>query len=478
MIAALIKKVPRYKWLIAISDLFVLHLSYFVAIKLILFYQNLTPSSYHYLLFIVYSLILLFAMQYNSMYKRRVLFTYINQSVQILKAISYSSIIFILLLYFIRPFGIFIESRMVFIGLNIIPFLMLWIVRTQVVIRVFRSRLIGNMVRENVVIYGASEKGKILAASLDDNRGINTNIMGFVDSNLPRGQKIFREYEVIGSLEDTRELAKDYPITAIYIALDGGTIENLFASIKICSSFCQYVYVSSEILDILPDDVREENIYGSSIVRTNGHKHDFYSIYIKRIIDIIGSSFILICLSPFFIILAILIKISSKGPILFKQTRVGIHRKEFDMYKFRSMVMSDIGEDSRKRQMVEFMTGDNGPNNDKIVSKGRVTRIGSFIRKFSIDELPQLWNVVKGDMSLVGPRPSLPYEAEHYSNWHFTRLEIKPGCTGLWQVSKRYSRSYNDSVILDIYYVQNISVWLDIQILLKTVPAVLFGGRI
>jgi exopolysaccharide biosynthesis polyprenyl glycosylphosphotransferase len=477
MIKSLLKKYPKYKWFIAFSDLFVFLSSYLISTNLAIF--NRIPASQPNVIFVysLFTIFVLFAMQYNGLYKRRVLFTYINQAVQLSKVFLYSSIFFILFLYFFRPLGIFIESRMVFAGLTVIPFVLLWLVRTQIIIRIFQSELLGNMVRENVLIYGTGEKAKMIAASLENSGKMHTNIVGFIDDSSSQGAKIFNNYEVVGTSEEIDQISQKHSITAIYLAFDSGTIENLFSSIKTCSSVTQYLYVSSEILDILPDDIREDNILGSSLIRTCIHKQDFYSVYVKRFTDILLSSIALLIFSPLLVIIALLIKLTSSGPVLFKQIRVGIHGNKFGMYKFRSMVLDTKGEDIRKKQMVEFISGKHNPQDEKIVNASRITRIGSFIRKYSIDELPQLWNVIRGEMSLIGPRPSMLYEAEHYSNWHFIRLEERPGCTGLWQVSNRYSRSYDDSVILDIFYVQNISLWLDLQIMLKTIPAVLFGGR-
>ena len=477
MIKSLVNKYPKYKWLIAITDLLVLQLSYLISINMSSLerIQKLEPT--YFWVQLAFAPFLMFAMQYNSLYKRRVLFTYINQAVQLFKAFSYAGVFFVLFLYFFRPFGIFIESRMLFIGLTVIPMMILWLVRTQIIIRMFRGRLIGNIIRENVLIFGAGDRAKIIAASLDNNRSINTSILGFIDNSSSIGEKVFNDYKVIGTSNDISQISQSNSITAIYIAFEGGNVENLFKSIKLCSQFCQYLYVSSEILDILPDDIREDNIYGSSIIRTNIYKHDLYSVTIKRFIDILISFIGILLFMPLFIAISIFIKLSSKGPVLFKQSRVGINGTHFKMYKFRSMILDDEGEDIRQQKMVDFIAGNLHPQNEKIVNNSRITWIGSFIRKYSIDELPQLWNVLKGEMSLVGPRPSLPYEAEHYSSWHYTRLSGRPGCTGLWQVSNRYSRSYDDSMILDIYYVQNISLWLDLQILLKTIPAILFGGR-
>jgi exopolysaccharide biosynthesis polyprenyl glycosylphosphotransferase len=190
----------------------------------------------------------------------------------------------------------------------------------------------------------------------------------------------------------------------------------------------------------------------------------------KRSIDIIGAFIGIILLLPLFITVALLIKREdSKGSVIFKQTRVGKDGKEFHMYKFRSMV-SDAEE--KLVELLQFNEIEGAMF--KMKEDPRITIIGKFIRKTSIDELPQLWNVLKGDMSLVGPRPPLPREVTEYSSYHKQRLLVTPGCTGLWQVSGRNHMSFEEMVELDIQYISERSVFFDIMIILRTMK-VLFG---
>lgn len=190
----------------------------------------------------------------------------------------------------------------------------------------------------------------------------------------------------------------------------------------------------------------------------------------KRLIDIAGALAGLILLLPLFIIIYILIKKEdSKGPVFFKQIRVGKNEKEFHMFKFRSMV-SDAEE--KLLELLQFNEIEGAMF--KMKEDPRITKIGKFIRKTSIDELPQLWNVLKGDMSLVGPRPPLPREVAEYNNYHKQRLLVTPGCTGLWQVSGRNHMTFEEMVKLDIQYISERSVFIDIKIIFRTIK-VLFG---
>lgn len=198
-----------------------------------------------------------------------------------------------------------------------------------------------------------------------------------------------------------------------------------------------------------------------------------FSFYeaIKRLIDIICSFVGILVLSPLFIIIAIIIKFTSKGPVFFSQKRVGRNGKEFDMYKFRSMVVN-------AEELKEKLAAQNEMSGPmfKMKDDPRVTKVGKFIRKTSIDELPQLWNILKGDMSLVGPRPSLPKEVAQFDDWMYKRLEVKPGLTCYWQVSGRNNIDFEDWMKLDIKYVEERNLWIDIKLIFKTV-GVLFGDK-
>ena len=207
---------------------------------------------------------------------------------------------------------------------------------------------------------------------------------------------------------------------------------------------------------VINEKAKEENI--------------FYNI-IKRLIDIVASACGLIVLSPILLIVSILIKIESKGPVIFAQERVGKDLKTFKMYKFRSMV-NDAEELKEKLMKYNQMSGpmfkmDNDP---------RVTKIGKFIRKTSIDELPQLINVIKGDMSLVGPRPSLPKEVKEFEPWMKKRFQVKPGLTCYWQVSGRNNIDFEEWMKLDIKYIEDKSILLDIKLIVKT-AFLLFGDK-
>jgi len=204
---------------------------------------------------------------------------------------------------------------------------------------------------------------------------------------------------------------------------------------------------------------------------------------IKRAIDILGSSCAIVVLSPILLGIALAVKLTSRGPVLFRQERVGQYGTQFTFFKFRSMYLAN-DETIHKTYVTRFISGkhesDAPAERDhvfKIKDDPRVTRIGKLLRRSSLDELPQLINVLRGEMSLVGPRPPLPYEVDCYELWHKRRLlTVTPGITGLWQVSGRSRVRFDDMVRLDLKYAETWSVWLDIKILLRT-PAAVFSGQ-
>jgi len=202
---------------------------------------------------------------------------------------------------------------------------------------------------------------------------------------------------------------------------------------------------------------------------------------LKRVLDLMLASLILIVFFPLLLLIMLAIKIGSPGPVFYKQMRLGKKGKPFRFYKFRSMDVDR--DDGQHRSYVKslikvgwaYEVDENGKPLFKIRDDGRVTRVGRLIRKYNVDEFPQLLNVLRGEMSLVGPRPPLPQEYEDYSDWHRKRLDRIPGITGLWQVSGKNRVPFEEMVRLDIQYLENWSLWLDIKIILRTIPVMLKG---
>ena len=233
---------------------------------------------------------------------------------------------------------------------------------------------------------------------------------------------------------------------------------------------------------LLSEDKVQSNLFPLDIDETAKPRRLQYVL--KRMIDIMGSLVGIMLSLPVIFFTAITVKTTSPGPIIFKQTRMGMKGNRFAFYKFRSMY-SNSDDQVHRQYVTDLIQGNLKKINQgsgakpiyKMKTDPRITKVGRILRKTSIDELPQFFNVLKGDMSLVGPRPPLPYEVEKYEPWHLRRiLEVKPGITGLWQVDGRSQTSFNDMVRMDMRYVRNWSLWLDVEILLKTVKAVVHSN--
>lgn len=235
-----------------------------------------------------------------------------------------------------------------------------------------------------------------------------------------------------------------------------------------------YRYLDEKVIPLYVP-ASQERIIDEGLQRTSSMDRA-----LKRFLDFLFASFVLVFGFPFYTLIALLIKLTSEGPVLFVQERVGENGKVFKMYKFRTMMNRNC--DKEHREFAEnFIKGKmNGGDGNcrvfKLTKDPRVTSMGRFLRRTSLDELPQFINVFKGEMSLVGPRPPLPYELDHYKEWHKKRLAIKPGLTGLWQVSGRSTVPFDEMVMLDLYYIDNWSLLLDTKIVLRTLPVMLVGS--
>ena len=214
----------------------------------------------------------------------------------------------------------------------------------------------------------------------------------------------------------------------------------------------------------------DEYFFDGEPVLVEVHQLDTKYLFMKRVMDINLSALSLLCLAPLLALVAIAIKITSKGPILFAQQRVGLGGNSFRMFKFRTMV---INAEELKAQLAQ-KNEQSGPV-FKIKNDPRITKMGGFLRMHSIDELPQLWNVFRGDMSLVGPRPAVPSEVEKYRRWHARRVSVKPGLTCIWQVSGRNKINFEEWMRMDMRYISQQSIFLDIKLILLTVRVVLTG---
>lgn len=476
------KKVPKYKFYFAVFDLLILAGSfiisaYFVRYDKTLDFTSFIQISYPILiLFLIAAAFFIFIFQINSLYKINVIFNRAAHLTAIIKSLYYGTLNVVVISHLVKSSEI-LDSRLIIFLFVLILIPILYVLRVEVGRRILLQ--FKQQFNSNVVIVGDGTTGKLLATKLLFENPEGINILGFVVNHNIKEDKL-NGIEVLGTIDNIHEIDTQFNIDEIIIAIDDINYERLLEILDLCNSLNVTVKLTSELFDIVTKKVSTEKYAGIPVLGVSPHYSNRLTLRMKRLVDVLLSVTGLIILSPIFLIVAILVKLSSKGPIFFKQMRIGKDGRAFEFYKFRSMTVDETGEEERKKKMIEFIKNNDGIGPDtKIINKSRVTFIGKVIRKLSIDELPQLINVIKGDMSLVGPRPSLPYEFDNYDTWQKRRVNVLPGCTGVWQVWGRSSVSFKDSVVLDLYYVNNMSPWLDIQLILKTIPVMLFsrGGK-
>jgi lipopolysaccharide/colanic/teichoic acid biosynthesis glycosyltransferase len=279
-----------------------------------------------------------------------------------------------------------------------------------------------------------------------------------------------------GLVDDDKDTILSTILTRVSTALRGKLTLEQFNQVSI-----SFHFFPDDWDDDISGPPSNPALYPDLFMRDNGRR---FLLGIKRVMDIVGSALALILCSPLFLMMALAIKTSSKGPVVFKQQRVGQNGKRFTFLKFRSMHVEN-DPSVHKEYVTKLIAGQaerqgasgNGEGVYKLTSDRRVTRVGKFLRRTSLDELPQFVNVLRGEMSLVGPRPAIPYEVAAYQTWHRRRiLEVKPGITGLWQVNGRGRVRFDEMVRLDLQYARSWSPWLDINILVRTPRAVLKGA--
>jgi exopolysaccharide biosynthesis polyprenyl glycosylphosphotransferase len=275
---------------------------------------------------------------------------------------------------------------------------------------------------------------------------------------------------VISELEAV--LAQE-PIDEVFITLSWDKYGHLVETmVRLCEEQGILVHIQTALFEFRSAQWHVEELDGMPIVTIRSGPPDSWPLLVKRLIDMCGSTVLLLVMLPLFVLVAVLIKLDSPGPILFQQERIGLNKRRFRLSKFRTMVERA----EKQQQMLEHLNEADGPV-FKIKDDPRITRIGKFLRRFSIDELPQLFNVLKGDMSLVGPRPLPVRDIERIDvPWHKRRLSVKPGITCLWQVNGRSNIGFDDWVRMDLEYIDTWSLVLDMKILVKTILAVLRGA--
>ena len=325
-----------------------------------------------------------------------------------------------------------------------------------------------------MLIVGTNERAREFARKIEDKQELGYHLLGFVDEQW-KGNGDLGKYgwKLVSNINDFNAYIRDHVVDEVIIALPMKSL--YWEASKIFTTCEEQGIIVRNLQDIFNSKLarsKTEYFEGLSITTHFSGRLNGWQVPIKRVMDILLSVFPLIFLSPLFLLVALLIKLDSPGPVLFIQDRIGLNKRRFKLYKFRTMI---DGADKMQEEL-EVINEVSGPV-FKIKNDPRITQLGRILRRISIDELPQLFNVFKGDMSLVGPRP-LPIRDYNGFNLdiHRRRFSVRPGITCLWQVSGRSTIQFEKWMNLDLQYIDNWSLWMDFKILAKTIPAVLKGA--
>ncbi len=353
-----------------------------------------------------------------------------------------------------QPF--FNRTTYAFIWLTLITFM--FIQRT--LFFKFQNYLrVAGVVKTTALIYGAGEIGKKLLDKLHQSPKLGYYVAGFIDDASSLQNSIIKDVPVLGGFEELNTILRETKVKKLFIALPHLPQRVVEEVMRICrSKGCDFQMVPS-LYDIVIQRVELSEVDGIPLIGVSEPRYSLRTQVAKRFFDFTLATLLLVVLSPLFLAFAVLIKKYSKGPIFFRQKRVGKNGQEFDFYKFRSMYTDTP---------VYAKTPDSGHD-------ARITPIGRFLRRSSLDELPQLWNVIKGEMSLVGPRPEMPFIVNKYNELQRQRLNVRPGITGLWQISPDRKLAIHANMDYDIYYISNQSFLLDIVIMVRTAVSCLIG---
>jgi exopolysaccharide biosynthesis polyprenyl glycosylphosphotransferase len=320
------------------------------------------------------------------------------------------------------------------------------------------------------IIVGAGEVGRTVMRTMVAHPDLGYQIVGFVDDDPAKGTTDIGRFKGLGSLDTLAVLVQDEAIDEVIITLPWQYHRKIMAIMAQCERENVRARIVPDLFQMTLSRMSITEMAGIPLIGVKQARISPVTLFLKRAVDVVFSLIVLNITAPLMGLIALSIKLDSPGPVLFRQARVGKGGKPFTVYKFRSM---RTGAEEQKELLRDFNEAD-GPI-FKIKDDPRVTRTGRWLRRFSLDELPQFYNVLRGDMSIIGPRPPLAEEVAEYQPWHMRRLETAPGITGLWQVSGRSELPFDEMALLDIYYVEQWRPSLDLQILLRTIPTILFG---
>lgn len=414
----------------------------------------------------IFMIWLLIANQSAGLYTPRRGRTWASEIISIANAGTNAGLVVMALSFLLRPL-VFSRLMLVQAVVLVIIFLAVWRLVIRNVMRQLQKRGIGV---DNVLVVGADELGLSVLRTIVSRPDLGYRAIGFVDDDPTRGKADLGRVAALGAIINISSILTTHAVNVVIVTLPWERHQDIVAIVQECQRQGVDVRTVPDLFQLNLSKVHVESLGGIPLlglqrpVKLNPANH-----IIKRLLDLILVIVSLPIALPFIGLVALAIRLETPGSPFFGQERVGMNGKVFKIIKFRSMIKDaeSMWEDVMRQTNEDL-------RRPKVIDDPRVTRIGKIIRKTSLDELPNIFNVLKGDMSLVGPRPQVTREVELYAPWQYQRLKVRPGMTGLWQVSGRSEVPFDEMVLMDIYYIENWSLGLDLQILLQTAPRVIF----
>jgi exopolysaccharide biosynthesis polyprenyl glycosylphosphotransferase len=360
-------------------------------------------------------------------------------------------------------------SRLFFFLFTGMSFLMILVEKTALFIFLHHYRRRGHNYRR-LLIVGTGRRAAEFISRIKRHPEWGFQILGAIDDEPGRGIKKVDGVDIIGALKDIPRILHTDAVDEIVFVVPRSRLSHLEGALHDCETEGVITTITVDLFDMQIAKSAVSEIDGIPLLRFHTTKINERQLFVKRAMDIVISGLLIVLLGPFLVFIAALIKITSPGPVFFKQLRLGLRGRKFILYKFRTMREGAHDVLSKVNDLAEMDTPE-----FRAMKMKWFTPLGRIMRKFSIDELPQFFNVFVGQMSLIGPRPTVPDEVEKYKTWQRRRLSMKPGITCLWQVNGRNNIGFEDWMKLDLEYLDNWSIWLDLKILAKSVPVVLFG---
>jgi exopolysaccharide biosynthesis polyprenyl glycosylphosphotransferase len=427
----------------------------------------------------------LLSFRYCNLYRVRGEFSFVDDSIRIFKATAIGSLLIVAAAFLYRggfEFRAFSYARSVFVADFIFVLVSIGALRFLIrAVQMFvRSRQI-NLIPTLVV--GRGPEATLFIREMRERPALGYRVIGVVDTTRVDAQMSYEDVPVIGTLDSLPEVIRDSGANEVIIADADVNADALFEVMMRCGRRRGVEFrIAPSLFNCLPRKTEIDQIGVLPMIRLFREPLSSGARILKRTFDLIVAALTIVLLFPLWLVIALIIKLDSKGPVFYTQERVGMDGRLFLLYKFRTMKAGADPELHREYQKAfiagraEANVGNDSKPTYKLLADPRITKIGKLLRRSSLDEVPQLLNVMLGDMSIVGPRPPIPYEVEAYELWHRKRLDMKPGLTGLWQVSGRNRLPFEEMVRLDLFYIENWSLLLDLKIILRT-GLVMIGGQ-